>query len=144
MWNLGYYGAYWGLWSHFFMASVHSYVLLLVLFLVLYIFIVGNSHYVYMCGVFVNWVILCFRFVCKLEYFDIVLWFSCILSRVYVLCVFGAGCVPRLPMRTLWDLGWVGGSHVPFCTYVLKIFQFFYSFSWLWGLSCLFELVFDL
>ena len=55
------------------MASVHSYVLLLVLFLVLYIFIVGNSHYVYMCGVFVNWVILCFRFVCKLEYFDIVL-----------------------------------------------------------------------
>ena len=42
----------------------HSSVLLLVVLLVLCILVVGGVAYVYMCIFFVDWVRLCFGFVC--------------------------------------------------------------------------------
>jgi len=46
------------------MFVVHSCVLLLVVFLVLCIFVVGGVASICMCGFIVDWVRLCFGFVC--------------------------------------------------------------------------------
>jgi len=46
------------------MSIVYGYVLLLVVFLALCIFVVSGIAYVYMCGFIVDWVRLCFGFVC--------------------------------------------------------------------------------
>jgi len=43
----------------------HSYVLLLVTLLDLYIFVVGSVVCTYMCGLVVIWVRRCFGFVCE-------------------------------------------------------------------------------
>jgi len=113
-WNLGLVKPS-GLWSPY------SSLSLLVVFLALWIFVVGGVAYVHMHGFLVDRVKLCFGFVC--EFIHI-----CVLFR-FLYFVFLFLCVAsRSPTRTLWDLG-IGGSRIPFLhIFLWNFFRFCIAF----------------
>ena len=59
------------------MSFVYSCILLLVVCLALCIIVVSGVAYVYMCGLLVGWVRLCFCFLCQFVYICVLFSFLC-------------------------------------------------------------------
>jgi len=98
------------------MPFVRGFVLLLVVFLTLYIFIVGGIGCACICGLVVDWERLYFGFgLCRCVF---------ILCFVCFCCWCGALALNEDIIRFR-----CGGGEVTFCTYFYKIFKFFYNFS---------------
>ena len=109
---------------------VHGYVLFLVVFLVLYIFVVGGVTYVYMCGFLVDRVRLSFGIYVLVHPYLCLVSFS--LFYIFVL-----SCGSSAPNEDIVRFR-CGGSYALFEPIFVKIFNFCYTFSWFWGCLCLF------
>jgi len=122
------------------MHFVHSCVLLLMVFLVWYIMDVGGVGCVYY-SLGVDWVSLCFEFVCQLVYVCVCLVIFVCFVLFYILCIFVVGYVSSAPNEHIMRLSCMGGevTYTLLYTFYSKFFQFLYSFSWLWRLLCLFD-----